>query len=180
MRSDESIIRRVLGGHAGEFRELMLRYQGRAYTVSYRILCRREDAEDVVQDTFLRVYRNLSTYREQDRFWPWLRRIAVNCCLERLRRKQSREQPDDFTDESLGIACSAEEEALRNVTLEMISDAVAELPERLRIVMVLRYQEELSYKEIAELIGEPQTTVQVRLYRARKMVSRKLVVLDGV
>ena len=176
MQSDEAIIGRVLRGHTGEFRELMLRYQGRAYCVGYRILCRREEAEDAVQETFLSVYQNLSSYREEGSFWPWVRRIAVNCCLQRLRAKHSGEQLDDLPDESFGWTCSAEEEALRNISMDDVLQAVAELGGPLRTVMTLRYQEDLSYKEIAELIGEPETTVQMRLHRARKILTQKLAV----
>ena len=178
MVSDEQIIKRVLKGHAEEYRELMLRYQSQAYRFAYRVLGMREEAEDATQEAFIRAYSRLGTCRDRRKFWPWLRRILLNLCLDRLRQTHPcdvlNETPDRITD-------SVEYGVLRQAELEEIRGAIAGLPNAYRIAVVLRYQEELSYKEIAEMLGEALSTIQVRIWRAKKMLAERLgVVRDEI
>ena len=178
MVSDEQIIRRVLKGHTEEYRELMLRHQSQAYRFAYHVVGTREEAEDAAQEAFIRAYSGLSTCRERGKFWPWLRQIVLNLCLDRLRRERVEELPEEPADDA---ADTVESEVFRRAELEDIRRAIAGLPHAYRIVTVLRYQEELSYKEIADMLGETLSTVQVRVWRAKKMLAERLgVVRDEI
>ncbi len=168
-------------GHVEEFRELMRRHQNAAFRLAYRILGRREDAEDAVQETFLLVYRHLAEYKEKGRFWPWVRRIAVNVCLRKLPGEVPSAEVEDLQDSAHLGDLPVETEVLKRVKQSEIRRAISGLPPAYRTAVVLRYLEDMPYREIAELLGEPVTTIQVRLHRAKRMLSERLaVMLDEV
>lgn len=177
MVTDERIIGRVLNGHTQEYRELMLRYQLLVFRLAFRVLGSREDAEDATQETFLRAYGRLETCRDRGKFWPWLRRITLNLCLDRMPKTPQCEYLDDMPDAVDTRADPVEDEILKHAEFEDIRKAVAGLPVAYRVVVALRYQEELSHKEIAEALGETLPAVQVRLHRARKMLAERLEVI---
>lgn len=159
-----------------EFRCLVDRYQGAVHALSYRILRRREDAEDAAQDTFICVYKSLHTYRESGAFWSWLRRITVNCCLKRIPREVPSDEVETMIDINQPCVDSVAAEYFRRCDLETIQEAIADLPVNYRTVVVLRYQEDLALTEIAQLLNERDVTVRVRLHRAIKMLTDRLVV----
>jgi len=177
--SDEQIIRRVVKGSPEDFRELMRRHQVPVFRLAYRILRRREEAEDAVQETFLRVYQNLSAYTEQGRFWPWVRRIAVNICLKRLPLEVPVEEICEMVESEQALDDPVEAEIIRRTELEGVRKAVAGLPAPYRIAIVLRYQEDLSYKEIAELTNESVSAIETRLSRAKRMLAERLAVMTN-
>jgi len=177
LTSDERIIERVLKGHKQDYRDLMLRYQASAFRLAYRVLAGREEAEDAVQETFIKAFDKLGTCRERNKFWPWLRRIVLNTCLNRIRRGAPCDNIDELTDIHSPSGNPVESEVLMRVQLEEIQRAIAGLPDSYRTTVVLRFQEELSYKEIADVLGETVSAVQVRLHRARKMLAERLEVM---
>lgn len=180
MLADEKIIKRILQGRKEAFRELMLRYQDRVFKLAYGFLGRRDDAEDVVQETFVRVYRSLASYSERGAFWPWVRRIAVNCCLNHISSTRPVEKLDESTVPSGEEVDPVGAEVFRRMAIEDVLRAMDGLPDAYRVALALRYIEELSCREIADLTGEPVETVQVRLCRARKALARLAVVNDEV
>lgn len=174
MSSDDQIIKRVLRGHTGDFSGLMDKYQGAVYRIAYRVLGRREEAEDAVQETFLRVYQNLSSCRDTTRFWPWTRRITLNLCLSRIPREFPSEDVCDMADSLCVGLHPTEAEVLRCVAAEAAARAVQELPALYRTVVVLRYMEDLSCSEIGEMLDRPAGTVRAQLHRALRMLSDRL------
>lgn len=178
MTADEHIIERVLKGHTQDYVELVQRYQAAAFRFACRILDRREDAEDAVQDSFLQAYSKLDSCRDRSKFWSWLRRILLNMCLSRLRAKEPCDYVDDLQ-ETESADPPIETELLRQAEMEEIRLAIAGLPAPFRTVIVLRFQEELPYSEIAEILGEPLSTIQVRVHRARKVLAERLVVMSN-
>jgi RNA polymerase sigma-70 factor (ECF subfamily) len=178
--SDEKIIRLVLSGHSEEYRQLMLRYQDSVFRLACRILGRREDAEDVVQEAFVRAHSNLASCRDRGKFWPWIRRIALNICLRRI----PREHPSDIVDDLADAACAQENpveaEVLRQVAISDLKVIVSGLPALYRTVLVLRYEENLSYQEIAKLIDEDPRVVGTRLHRAKKMLAERLAGVNEI
>ena len=168
---DEKLIQRVLNGHTEDFRELMQRYQGSVFRLAYRITNSRDEADDVAQESFVLVYRSLRGYREEGRLWPWIRRITVNCCLKKLSRKHPSENLEEVPDVA---ADSVEQQVLAKLALDEVRSAISELPGPYRTVIVLRYLEEMSHGEIAELVGDSVAAVQVRLHRARKALTARL------
>ena len=174
--TDQQIVSTVLSGGSEEFRLLVTRYERRVYTLCARVLSDREDALDAAQDAFIRAYSHLAGYDQGLPFWPWMRKIAVNCCLRRAKLKDSRRETellDIWPSEDIpmdDLVCKEESgKVLRQVS---------GLPESYRTVVVLRYQEELTASEIAEAIGETPGNVRVRLHRALKMLANRMAVIS--
>ena len=175
MGSDEVIIEQVLGGNTRLYGELMTRYQDTVFWLAFRILRSREESEDAVQQIFLQVYSKLDTYdADKGSFWAWIRRITVNVCLTMSSREKPREMLDEFADVGFLFSSSVEQGMLARVRTEDIRKIISDLPSDYRIVTVLRYQEDLSYKEISDLLGVTIPTLQVRLHRAKKMLAERL------
>jgi RNA polymerase sigma factor (sigma-70 family) len=176
--SDEQIIRRVIQGHTEDYRELIGRYNAPVYRLAYRILGRHEDAEDATQEVFLRVYQKMDTCRDTSRFWAWVRRITVNLCVRRVPVEDPSDEVVDMVDSSQPMCNTVEVEMLRRVEADAINQAIDALPSPYRTVIVLRHQEDLSYKEIAESLESTVANVQVQLHRARKMLASRLAVVE--
>jgi RNA polymerase sigma-70 factor, ECF subfamily len=177
--SDGEIIRRVRGGRAQDFRTLIERYEGAVFTLAYRMLGRREEAEDAAQDTFIKVFRSLNSYSDSAPFWAWLRKIAVNSCLNNLPREFPSDEVETALDLEQPFVDAVQAEVLRKCELEQMDAVIAGLPEMYRTVVVLRYREDLSFDEIADALGQTPGAVRVRLHRAVKMLSERLAVVDN-
>ena len=183
--ADAEMLRAVLAGDATAYRGLIEKYQGRLYAVVYGMIRNREDARDLTQEAFVKAYRNLQSFRLEAGFYTWLYRIAMNLTIDFARKRKRRGQLASFDenvaqhDEDGGIAEIHVEEGPgrlleRKQTLSRIMDAMEELPEDQRQVVLLRELEGLSYKEIAEAMGIPEGTVMSRLFYARKRLQKLL------
>ena len=150
------------------------RYTNLLYRLCYSILLVREDAEDAVQDVFLKYYRKQPTFADEDHEKAWLIRVAVNHCKDILRRRKLREFiPFSEVEELLA---EKEAEAYDSGVLQ----ALFELADRYRIVMILHYLEGYPVKEVARLCGISQSAVKMRLSRGREQLKERLkgVVID--
>ena len=173
--SDQEIIGLVARGEAEMFGELVARYQKPVFRLACSMLPDRADAEDAAQEVFIRAYKSLPAYIESGRFWGWLRRITVNVCLKKVRPailtsfEDADEIPGRAGDEVYETVIRAEEaKELRRM--------VHQLPPPYRSVIVLKYLEDMSYAEIAETLGESVSNIQVRIYRAKKMLRERMEV----
>jgi RNA polymerase sigma-70 factor (ECF subfamily) len=171
--ADLLAVQRALRGDDTGFRELVERYTGLLFALSWRMLGDREDAADAVQEIFLRVYRALPRFRLGARFHTWLYTIALNWLRSRLRSRRSRRaaearlRPPESGPDPADVALDREAERLA-------ASALARLPARYREPFVLRHSQELSIREIAEVLGLPEGTVKVRLHRARRLLAAAL------
>jgi RNA polymerase sigma-70 factor (ECF subfamily) len=172
--SDEQIIGRVLKGQTQEYRELVRRYQTPLFRLAYRVLARREEAEDAVQEAFVKAFRRLDTCRDRNHFHAWLRTIVLRICLDSIPRECPSDEVERMLEAGQIPDDPVEAEVLKRAELGELRNAIAELPAAYRTAVVLRYQEELSHKEIAELLGESVAAVEVRLHRARKILAERL------
>lgn len=180
-RIDLRLIERCQQGHLEFFGELVARYQGRLYSLAYRMLHSHEEAEDVVQEAFLNVYRALATFRGE-RFSPWIYKIASNLCFDCLRRRRGNTVsldapvgPDgDMSREIADSTCLPEEAALADALGLDVQRAIDSLPPKYRSVVVLRHVEDLAYDEIADILALPLGTVKTRLFRAREILRGRL------
>ena len=178
LATDEIIVERALTGDAEAFGELVRRWERRIYALTYGMLGREEDARDATQETFLAAFRNLRGFRGEAKVSSWLHRIAVNQCITRQRRSKARsesaledEQEDSFaTPRSHSPARVAEG---RQETLA-VRQAINSLPIELRQVVVMKEFEELTFREIAEALDLPLSTVKSRLYTAMKQLQLRL------
>lgn len=168
-------ISQSLDGDQQAFAQLMQRYTGAVFGLSYRMLGNAQDAEDAVQEIFLRAYSRLNTFDRTRRFSTWLLSIASNYCIDRLRRRRYNWLTLDDVAFSLpsGLA-GPERTALEREQQAIVQDALQRLPENYRLVTVLRYINDLSYDEIGQVTGLPESTIKTRLHRARHMLAEAL------
>jgi len=175
-RDDPGFVERLRGGDPGAFEELVRGYQHRVFGVALRMLGSRAEAEDIAQDVFLRVHRALADFRGEARLSTWLYGITSNLCLNRLASAERRRMRHD--EEALMRAPSDAADATatmeRSEVETALHQAIAELLEERRIVIVLRDLEGLSYEDIAEALVLPLNTVRSRLHRARLDLKSKM------
>ena len=163
---------------AQAFAQLMTHTQTGVYNLAYRILGNREEAEDLTQEVFLRVWRVLPEFRGDSKFTTWLYRITSNTCLNR--RRQLRAHLYQVDSESTLLQTPTPEPGPAEQTSETdrrqrIWTAVQQLPRKYAVVITLFYQEQLSYQEIAEVLSLPLGTVKAHLNRARKALAKALI-----
>lgn len=179
--SDESLIEQVQKGSQEAFSMLVNRHETSVYSLCYRMTGDRAEAEDLAQESFLRVYRALGKFRKGARLKPWLLKIAANACLDLLRKKkQETLSLDSLMAVEDGPVSLREDEHPENAYLleEAMGDvqmALLHLPVDYRVALVLRYLEDLSYQEVADTLGVPLSTVETRIYRAKKALAQILV-----
>ena len=168
------------------FKSLVRRYEDRLYNAAYRILGNAEEAEEVVQDTCIKLHQNISKFKAQCSFAAWLFRIAHNTCLDKLRHKQRRQgftlwsfDPNSAIDSAEGddaqfIVSQAADEALNPAEKldlseqgSMVAESLRQLPETQRTVVVLHDIEGFSYQEISDIVGANLGTVRSRLHYGR-------------
>ena len=155
------------------FGELVLRYQDRLHNFLYRMTGNREDAQDLTQEVFIRIYKALPRFRPEAPFRPWMYKIAVNLAINHAKgRRKTAELDDDFP--SSGPLASPENMAVVREVQQTIRRAIMELPDAYRAIVLMRHIDELSYEEIAQTLEVPLGTAKVRLHRARQLLQEKL------
>lgn len=181
LTSDENIVERALTGDAEAFGELVRRWERRIFALTYGMLGREEDARDATQETFIAAFRNLRGFRGEAKVSSWLHRIAVNQCITRQRRAKVRSETalEDEEEKDAGtLASPAAFSPVRVVekrqTTQAVRKAINSLPVELRQVVVMKEFEDLTFKEIAEVLGLPLSTVKSRLYTALKQLEMRL------
>ena len=179
--SDEQIVERALTGDAEAFGEIVKRWERRIFALSFGMLGREEDARDATQETFLAAFRNLRAFRGEAKVSSWLHRIAVNQCITRQRRAKVRNESALDTEEekhassfSAPIQYSPARVAEGGETTAAVRRAVNSLPIDLRQVVVMKEFEELTFREIADALDLPLSTVKSRLYTALKQLQMRL------
>lgn len=181
MLTDEDIVRRVLAGEREMFEIIMRRYNRRVYRAVRSIVRNDEEAEDVMQDAYVRAYTNLGQFAGLAKFSTWLTRIAVNEALGRLRMRKRLVyvQPGDDADGiGMNIYISKtpdpEQNALAKELASVLEAAVDSLPEAYRSVFMLRQIEDMSTAETAECLDVSEEVVKVRLFRAKALLREEL------
>jgi RNA polymerase sigma-70 factor (ECF subfamily) len=168
--TDEEIVARVGAGEVELFELLMRRHNPRVYRAARAILHDDSEAEDVMQDAYVRAYEHLHEFEGRAHFSTWLTRIAVHEALARIRRQKRFDPLDAHPKEpfmSTSPASNPEQQASDVEMRSVLESAIGNLPDEFRSVFVLRAVEGLSGAETAECLGIPEDTVKTRLYRAR-------------
>jgi RNA polymerase sigma-70 factor (ECF subfamily) len=180
---DSILIKRALGGDQAAYCRIMERYRGPIFSVVYRMVRNRLQAEDLVQETFIKAFAALAHFNEEYAFSTWLYKIAINNCIDYFRKKKlatcSLEHPITVKDgeiprEFADAAASPERTLLAKERARIIEEAIASLPENYRICIVLRHHEDRSYEEISQILHVPLGTVKARIFRAREMLKKRL------
>ncbi len=180
--TEKQLIALCLQGDEQAYWKLVKRFKDRLFNVAYLMLHNGDEAEDIVQDTFVRMYRNLAKFRQQSSLYTWLYRITVNLACNRLRstsRKRSTSL-NTLTDEKKYFAVlkdnrtSIEKAFLKKETRDAVSTAIDTLSAKLKEVIILRYHENMDYKQISILLKVNIGTVKSRLFSAREILKSRL------
>ena len=189
---DREIIERIRSGDSAAFDELVGHYATKAYQTALGLLGNHLDAEEVVQDAFVKVHKNLEKFRGDSSFSTWLYRIVTNLSRNRYHWNRRRgagvnvsisdrgQYNNELSDMEISDDRLEPDLLLERMELETtLLDALKTLPEKLREVIVLRHMEEISYQEMADLLGCELGTVKSRLARARKALKMKFIQNPG-
>jgi len=190
-RKDTELINAFKKGDTGAFHELVLKYEGRVYNHCLRLVNDEEESFDLTQEVFLKVFRKIKNYEHTYAFYTWLYRITVNSCIDYMRRKKR-------TVQSVSLSMHSHEDGMdsgreqdipdtkftptgqfeKNELSAHLNEALEQLSEKLRVILVLKEMEGFSYEEIAEILGVSRGTVKSRLFRARERLKELLVGYD--
>ncbi len=180
---EAGLVRRCLAGDEKAYRELIERYQGQVYSVALRMVRRPEDAEDLTQETFVRMFRALSRYDPTRPFGAWLFTIASRLCIDHIRRRKvspisltrrERESDEEYEIEVEDPGLRPDEAAAHEEESRRAAALIDSLPPHYRIVVLLRHVQDLSYEEIAEALHLPLGTVKARIHRARALLKARI------
>jgi RNA polymerase sigma-70 factor (ECF subfamily) len=179
---EAGLIRRCLAGDEKAYRELVELYQARIYSLSLRMVRRAEDAQDVTQETFVRMFRALDRYDPQRPFAAWLFSIASRLSIDHIRRRKHQPIPltqrdrddEEYTLDVADPGIGPDEIASRSQEEERTRVLIDSLPPHYRVVVLLRHQQDLSYEEIAEALHLPLGTVKARIHRARALLKQRI------
>ena len=183
---DFELIKAIQSGRRELFDQLVQRYEKALYNFGMKMCAEPRDAEDVIQDTFLNVYRYLGEFRFETKFKNWLYRIATSTCLKKRRRSKFAPERELSLDEFLpqdeasvdqhmpAWATLPLDQVLNEELSRTLKQAIAELPEKYRLVLVLRDIEGFSTEESAQILALTPANVKVRLHRARLFLREKL------
>ena len=178
------IVRKVLQGDVNAFEKLVTEYEKAVYAIAQRMTGNAEDAADMTQETFIKAYNSLSSFRGDSKFSVWLYRIANNVCLDFLRSKNRRPtvslsaEDDDGEETQLDIADESQSPELlleSSLTRDAVRRGLDSLPPDYKQILLLREIQGLSYEEIAAALGIESGTVKSRIFRARKRLCTFLI-----
>ncbi len=182
---EESLVRQAQDGSIAAFEQIIVLYQKRIFKMAYGYLKNQEDAKEVVQETFLRLYKAIGAYREGNRFSSWLYRIATNLCVDQYRKNKLRSQREGDTDNLVGdhyqVAETEDPELhMANETMKtQIHQAVSKLSKQEKKVFMLKHFSHMKYQEIAEVMDISVGTVKSTHHRAVTNLKKHIQAQDG-
>ncbi|MBV6394925.1 MAG: ECF RNA polymerase sigma factor SigW [Anaerolineales bacterium] len=172
--SDRELAQRIQGGEQDAFAELIRLHQNAVFNVAYRFLGNIHDAEDAAQETFIRAWKFFDQFDRERTLAPWLKRICVNVCLNKLETNRPLLPLDEDLPAPRDPSPSPESVTAQRDLQRRLRAELTSLPPRYRAVIELRHYQELSYEEIAETLRRPLSDVKSDLFRARKLLADRL------
>ena len=172
-KRDESLIKSILRGKKSDFSKLMSLYKKRIFIFGKSFFHNDTDADDFVQDVFLKAYTHLDSFRGKSLFSTWLMKIAWTTAVNSVNRKKeyvSMAENMEIADADF----TPEEREIKNITQAAIRQAILELPEKYAICIDMYFSYDISYKDISEITGFPENTVKSHIFRAKKLLRSKL------
>ena len=182
-QDDDRLIARALQGDQKAYEALLVRHRKAIFHVVQKIVRDREEAQDLVQETFMKAFSALASYRSEYRFSTWLYKIGANCAIDFVRKKRiealSLDKPIETKDGQIELelpdhSWNPEQTLVRKQKLKSIDEAIDSLPEKYREVIIFRHRDDKSYEEIAGILETPVGTVKARIFRARELLKKKL------
>jgi RNA polymerase sigma factor (sigma-70 family) len=180
---DSALIASALKGDNRSYDRLMAKYHDAIFNFIFRMIHEREQVEDLTQEAFIKAFGSLKNFNEEYAFSTWLYKIATNNTIDFIRKKKlqmfSIDKPvesrdSEYTFELPDDTYEPDKEMISDQRSTMLRDAIAQLPEKYRLVIQLRHVEERSYEEIAKEIGVPIGTVKAHIFRARELLYKQL------
>ncbi len=185
---DDGFVVRALKGDESAYKDLMEKYDRPIYFHIRKMIKEKELVEDLVQEVFMKAFKNLETYSNEYAFSTWLYRIATNHTIDYLRKKKlqtlSINDPYKTKDGEVEIQLpdetyATDKKVIKKERKAIVQDAIANLPEKYRAVIQLRHMEEYSYDEIADELDLPLGTVKAHIFRARELLYKALIDKKG-
>jgi RNA polymerase sigma-70 factor (ECF subfamily) len=182
-RNDTELVRKVKAGDDRAYDELTKLYKDALYSIIYRMVHNKQEAEDLSQEAFLKAYNSIDSFNEEYAFSTWLFKIATNNCIDFFRKRKlqtySMEQTirykgEEITKEYADSDPSVEKIMIRKENSSIIKTAIENLPPKYKQAILLRHTEEKSYEEISRIMNLPLGTVKARIFRAREMLKKSL------
>ena len=184
-KKEARAIRSAQRGESAGFQFLYEKYRSFVFSICLRMVRNREEATDLAQEAFIKVFGSLDRYNPEYAFSSWLFKITSNLCIDHLRKRRittfAMEDPvesekGEYTRQYVAPDLPPDETFSRHEKMQKLEKGIAALPEHYRIMLILRHQEDLSYEEIAESLSIPLGTVKARIHRAREMLK---TILEG-
>ncbi len=173
--TDFQLIKACINEDKNYFSELVTRYKNLVYSVILRMVNNSEEANDLAQEVFIKIYKNLDKYYPDFKFSTWIIRITTNHVIDYRRKKRQEIVSLDEVDYDISSEESPESTAIKNEEKKQLKEVVNELPDMYKIPIVLYHQQGLSYQEIADVTQEPLSKVKNRIFRGRKMLKESLL-----
>lgn len=181
---DYALIRRAIAGDQQAYNDLMGRYRNAVFHLMYKKLNNREDADDLTQEAFSKAFHKLHTYTPTYAFSTWLFKIANNNCIDHIRRKKIRfysiddpiqaDSKKDYSDHIKADTLNPEQEFMHGQKIGMVRQVIGTLSFKYRLMIEMRFFEEMTYDEIAQELDIPLGTVKAQLFRAKEMMREQL------
>jgi len=172
VKQDKEIVAEVLQGNVNDFRFLVEKYQQLIYNLTYSFTSDHEDSKEITQRIFVKVYSNLKLYNSAYKFYSWLYKIGVNESISYLKSKKKHSQLEESHITAKESPAIMDEKAEKEM---LIRKAINRLKDKYRLLIVLKYYENLSYEEISKLTGESVKKVRSRLFTARQNLKNDLI-----
>ncbi|HCP08363.1 MAG TPA: RNA polymerase sigma factor SigW [Candidatus Moranbacteria bacterium] len=184
--SDNELIILIREENQERYAEIIGRYQGKLFAYLYRLIGNRDEAEDLLQDVFIKAFRNLHSYDSTRKFSSWIYRIAHNEAVNFIKRKSLKRfiswEDVSSTKDKLESCSQSEDGAdnqwIRKESIAEVNEAINKLPIKYKQVLLLRYFSDKSYEEISEILGKPVNTVGTLINRAKRKLSEEMIKIE--
>jgi RNA polymerase sigma-70 factor (ECF subfamily) len=172
-KSDIELVNEFKNGNTSAFDEIVKRYQRKVYMLARRILGNHEDADDIAQEVFIKLFYSLNDFKGESSLFTWIYRITVNECKSFLRKKKIKElvQIDEVAN-LLKFGQTPDQELFEKEERNLIERAVEKLPTKQRMIFVMRFFEDLDYQEIAKILNKPIGTLKANYFHAVKKIQK--------
>lgn len=173
--TDKALVDMYIAGEDDAFTELIERYKNLVFSIILRKIPNNELAQDLAQDVFIKIYKNLESYSESYAFSTWVMRIASNCVIDYYRKKKIETASIEDYEGVLQAQSTPESEYEKKEERELVNRLIEDLPEIYKLPLEMFHMRELSYTEIAERLGVPLSKVKNRIFKGRKILKEKIL-----